>query len=155
MKNLLIIVGLLILLAIAFFFTQNALTGNTLNIFSKSAKALIGGQTFTLMVADTEREKGIGLSEKKSLAKNSGMIFPYDKKTTPTFWMRNMDFPIDILFVSDGKIVTLYKNVKPPTGNQNLELYRPKVPIDSVIEIGGGVSDQYKVKEGDSVQVTL
>lgn len=157
MKNLLIIIGLLLLLGVVFYFTQNALTGNSFQPFGvgKSAKAVIKDQTFTLTVADTQKEQEIGLSEKKSLAKNNGMLFPYKTKSTPTFWMRNMDFPIDIIFISDGKIVTLYKNVKPQASNQNLQLYKPSQPVDNVIEINAGLSDQYGFKEGDVVKITL
>ena len=157
MKNLLIIVGLLLLLGIVFYFTQNALSGGSLSLpgFGKSTKAVIKDQTFSLTVAATEKEKEVGLSGKKSLAKNAGMLFPYTTKTTPTFWMRNMEFPIDILFISDGKIVTLYKNVKPPISEQNLQLYSPSTPVDNVIEINAGLSDQYGFKEGDPVTITL
>ena len=69
--------------------------------------------------------------------------------------MRNMEFPIDILFISDGKIVTLYKNVKPPISEQNLQLYSPSAPIDNVVEINAGLSDQYGFKEGDPVTISL
>jgi len=157
MKNLLIIVGLLLLLGIVFYFTQNALSGGSPSLpgFGKSAKAVIKDQTFTLTVAETQKEQEVGLSGKKSLAKNAGMLFPYTTKTTPTFWMRNMEFPIDILFISDGKIITLHKNVKPPVSDQNLQLYSPSAPIDTVLEINAGLSDQYGFKEGDSVTITL
>lgn len=157
MKNLLIIIGLLLLLGVAFYFTQKTITGGSFSPFrlSKPAKAVIKDHTFSLLVAKTEKEKEIGLSGKKSLAKDSGMIFPYETKTTPTFWMRNMEFPIDIVFIRDGKIVTLYKDVKPATSNQNLQLYQPTQPIDNVIEINAGLSDQYGIKEGDTVSVTL
>lgn len=157
MKNLIVIIGLMLLLGVVFYFTQNALTGNSLPLLGigKSAKAVIKNQTFNLTVAKTDKQKEIGLSDKKSLAKNSGMLFPYGQKEVPTFWMRGMQFPIDIIFVSDGKIVTLYKNVKPPTPDESLLLYKPNQPIDNVIEINSGLSDKYGFKEGDAVKITL
>lgn len=154
-KNILIIVGLFALLMVAFFFTQRTLTGNALFGGSKPAKAVIGKHTFNLTAARTQKEQEIGLSNKKSLAKNSGMVFPYAKKTTPTFWMKDMKFPIDILFISDDKIVTLYQNVKPPIPGQTLQLYSPSEPIDSVIEINAGLSKEYGIKKGDTVTLTL
>lgn len=133
------------------------MSGKTISIpgFGTSAKAVINDKTFKLLVAKTEKEKETGLSGKKSLANDTGMLFPYEQKTTPTFWMRGMLFPIDIIFVSDGKIVTLYKNVKPPSADQNLKLYRPTQPVDNVIEINAGLTDQYGFKEGDPVKITL
>ncbi len=158
MKNLLIIIGLLLLLGVAFYFTQKTITGGSFNMvrLSKPAKAVIKKHTFSLLVAKTENEKEIGLSGKKSLPKDSGMVFPYDPKDTPTFWMKGMQFPIDIVFVSDGKIVTLFKNAQAPfVTNENLQLYRPVQPIDNVIEINAGLSDQYGFKEGDTASITL
>ncbi|MDP3941244.1 MAG: DUF192 domain-containing protein [bacterium] len=157
MKNLLIIVGLLIILTVAFYFTQKTMNGGSISLpgFGTSSKIVIKDKTFKLLVAKTEKEKETGLSGKKSLAQDTGMLFPYEQKATPTFWMRGMQFPIDIIFINDGKIVTLYKNAKPPSSDQNLSLYRPTQPIDNVLEINAGLSEKYGFNEGDAVQITL
>lgn len=157
MKNILLIIGLFALLAVVFYFTQGAISGTPLTLpgFGKSAKMTVNNHTFTLTVADTEKKKEIGLSGQKSLAKNKGMLFPYETKTIPAFWMRNMKFPIDILFISDGKIVTLYKNVKPPVTNEQLTLYQPSQPVDAVVEINAGLSEQFKLNVGDTATISL
>jgi uncharacterized membrane protein (UPF0127 family) len=83
------------------------------------------------------------------------MLFLFDPKETPSFWMKDMLFPIDIIFINDGTVVTVYKNVQPPIDGQNLPLYKPNQPIDDVLEINAGLSEQYGIKEGDSVKITL
>jgi uncharacterized protein len=157
MRNVLIIIGLLLLLGVAFFFTQNYVASNPGGLLglNRGAKAVIGEHTFNLIVAKTESDKQVGLSDRKSLPKNTGMLFPYDSESYPVFWMKDMEFPIDILFIRDSKIVTIYKNIQPPNTSENIKLYQPEEPSDNVLEINAGLSDEYGIKKGDSVTITL
>jgi uncharacterized membrane protein (UPF0127 family) len=156
MKNLVLIVGLLILLGLAFFISQTLVNQGPLKIFNLTrqtkAKAIINHRTFTLIVAETDEEKRIGLSLRKSLPKDYGMLFQFEHEDFHPFWMRNMKFPIDILFIRNNKIVTIYRNVQPPQSPSDvLILYRPAEPSDKVIEINANLSDEYGFKVGDEI----
>ncbi len=121
--------------------------------FTKTASATINKQTFSILVAKTSKEKQIGLSEKKSLPQNEGMLFPFEKPEFYSFWMKNMKFPIDIIFINKNHIVTVYQNVQPPKSkDENLIIYKPEEPVNTVLEINAGLSKKYNIKKGDEVK---
>jgi len=65
--------------------------------------------TVHVRIADTFRQRYIGLSNTKSLGPNEGMLFIHDHAGSKTYVMRDMAFPIDIVFVgADGRITTFY-----------------------------------------------
>lgn len=118
----------------------------------------IGETKIEVEVADTNSERRQGLSKKDSLAENRGMLFVFDQKgTKPVFWMKDMRIAIDILWISDSKIIQIDKNVPPPadgTSDKDLKLYTPKEPVDYVLEVNTGFSDKNEIKEGDQVDLS-
>jgi len=119
-------------------------------------RVTVGEHTFDIIVAKTEVERERGLGYRTSLPKNTGMLFLFDTPRVQTFWMKGMQFPIDIIFIRDTTIVTIYKNVPffpPDTPNSALPLYRSKEPADIVLEINAGLTDTYGIQEGDGVVV--
>ncbi|WP_425354760.1 DUF192 domain-containing protein, partial [Listeria monocytogenes] len=75
----------------------------------------------------------MGLSGRSSLGINSGMFFIFDYEHLPRFWMKDMQFPIDIVWINkDMKIIGVEKNL-----NQNTypNTYSPKEKIKYVLEI--------------------
>lgn len=125
-------------------------------IGGKQATAAFGDEKIKLSVAKTTKEHEIGLSNRKSLKENQGMIFLFDKPDYYSFWMRNMKFPIDILFLNGNRIVTIHKNVKPPeSNNASLPLFTSDGPADKVIELPAGKSDNLDLKDGDTISLTL
>ncbi len=114
----------------------------------------IKNTTFTVDVAVTAKEKEIGLGFRDSLEPDRGMLFVYDHKERYPFWMRNMRFSIDIIWIDDRTIVDITKNV--PVSDkpvQELPLYHPNVPVDKVLEINAGLSDTYGLSIGDTVKI--
>lgn len=120
---------------------------------SKPATATLNGHTFKLELAKTLEQKQKGLSGRKSLNKGSAMLFVFDQKGYYSFWMKDMQFPIDILFIDNGKIITEYKYVMPPAlGKEPARIYQSKKPASKVLEVSSGLSEKYNIKEGDSVE---
>lgn len=147
MKIILGLGGLLLLLIIAFLFTQNFF-----GFFGNKATATIKNQTFSVDIAKTPKEKQIGLSEKKSIPANYGMYFPFEETDYYAFWMKNMKLSIDIIFIRDNKIVTIHDSVPAPTADSdNLPLYQPDEPSDAVLEITAGLSKKYGFAKGDTI----
>ena len=107
-------------------------------------------------VAKTAEEQARGLSNREKLGKNEGMLFVFKNKTYPGFWMKDMLFPIDIIWIADNKIVGIEKNVSPPepvTRNAQLHLYKPPMGIDYVLEVNGGFCDSKKINVGNIVKL--
>jgi len=117
----------------------------------KSPIAKINSHTFKLYVAKSDKDKQIGLSKYKKIDSTQGMVFPFSKAGYYSFWMKEMKFSIDIIYIKDGKIVTIYKNVPMPKNNSDLPVYNSTAPADTVLEVNAGLSQKYNFKKGDKV----
>lgn len=144
MKKLVILVGAVLLLFAI----------NTFANLKMEDRVIIEGKTFRAEFADTDKAKTIGLSKYNSIDEDFAMVFEFDKEVSPTFWMKGMKFPIDIIFVYNSRIVHIYKNIQPPSSEDGkLELYRVTEPTDTVVEIKAGLSDIYNFEKGGEVKI--
>jgi len=115
----------------------------------------IGTLKIQIEIADTPEERKKGLSGVKSLPENEGMLFVFgEQNLLPSFWMKEMLIPIDIIWINDGKVAKIHKNVQPEPEGTKLTLYYPDGPIDYVLEVNAGFSDKNTVKNGDSVDLS-
>ncbi len=117
---------------------------------------IIGGQKILVEVAVMLDEITKGLSDRESLNKGWGMLFLFDSNEefypAPSFWMRNMKFPIDIIWIGrDHKIVYIKKDAQPESYPKT---FGPGAKVDAryVLEVNSGFSDKYNIKEGDLVE---
>jgi uncharacterized membrane protein (UPF0127 family) len=122
--------------------------------------ATIGGQQFELEVATTQAEQNQGLSGRPSLGKNDGMLFVFDAPGIQYFWMINMEFPIDLIWINGDKIVGFEQNMPTPatlnsTSTGDLPIYTSPGLVDKVIEINSGEVASLGLKIGDTVQMNL
>lgn len=82
----------------------------------KQQKISFGDKTYTVYISDTEESRESGLSGWKELTSDEAMIFVFDKEGEYPFWMKDMLFPIDIVWLdSSFKPVHIEKNVSPDT----------------------------------------
>lgn len=152
-RTILIALGVLLVVIVIYFFVKGYITPNE-NQLAVSGKATINNHTFKIAVARTSRDKQIGLSGRTSIPDDEAMLFPFDKPDYYSFWMKQMKFPIDIIYINGNKVVTVHKNVQPPQGqNADLPIYRPDQPADKVLEIKANLSDKYNIKPGDTVAI--
>ncbi len=138
-KYLLILISILIILILTSFFYS----------FNKFVQpnAEIKGHKFQLLVVKSDKDKQIGLSKYKNLPEDKGMIFVFDKEGFYPFWMKDMKLPLDIIFIKENKIVTIYENLP----INNLSIYTPTQASDRVLEINANLSKKYGFSIGDSV----
>ena len=131
--------------------------GQILNPLAEEPKKdiTVGTAPLKAGIANDEAERKEGLSGKSSLPEAEGLLFDFGQKDIfPSFWMRGMLIPIDIIWINDGKITKIDKNLAPPekdTPESSLKLYYPDKPIDYVLEVNAGFSDKNSLKVGDSV----
>jgi len=116
--------------------------------------AEINGHIFSLFLAKTEQEQAIGLAKFNKINKNQAMLFLFPKADYYSFWMKNMKFPIDIIFINGNRVVDVFKKV-PVWPNDNLPVYTTDAKADKVLEINAGLSDKYKIKIGTEVRLEL
>lgn len=107
-------------------------------------------------VADNEASRRKGLGERDSLGENEGMLFVFDKDSSPVFWMKDTLIPLDIIWIDELKVVGIDKNVPPEPGKADsfLTRYYPPVPVDYVLEVNSGFSDKHGIGVGDGVDLT-
>jgi len=115
------------------------------------AKVRIGSKEFTVEVAVTEPQKQKGLGGRASLAADHGMLFVYDHSEDYNFWMRDMQFPLDFVWIKEKTIVDTTQNVPPPVGAQTPAVVKPKIPADKILELNAGSITKYNIQIGDAV----
>lgn len=71
----------------------------------RSYQIVLGGRAFQLEIADTEAERVQGLSQRKNLAENAGMLFIFPKADKQCMWMKDMNFSLDIVWLNGSKDV--------------------------------------------------
>jgi len=102
---------------------------------------------------DASRTKGLG--GRDSLEYDRGMLFVFDKEQKYTFWMKDVKFPIDIIWISkDKKVIDYYKNAEVQLGvaDKELKIYTPQSPALYVLEVNAGTVDKYDIKIGDEAK---
>ncbi|MDO8514194.1 MAG: DUF192 domain-containing protein [bacterium] len=111
----------------------------------------IGSQTIKVTVAQTPEERQKGLSGREGLATDEGMLFVFPTDGKYAFWMKDMRFSIDILWLSsDGTIVHLAQNVSPDTYPKN---FTSESAARYVLELPAGYAASNLVRVGDIVQL--
>lgn len=112
-------------------------------------RARIGNLRLDLEYADTLDERRTGLSGRDNLPTDRGMLFVFEEPDRYGFWMKDMQFPLDILWLDENyAVVHIEKNV-PPEGSEPSRTYTPPVPALYVLEINAGYSDAYDISVGD------
>lgn len=90
-----------------------------------------------------------GLSGKPSLYIGSGMLFVFPKPDKYRFWMPDMHFPIDIIWINSDKVVGITKNVSNEFDPANPVFYTPPTPAQYVLEVNAGFAEKRNINIGD------
>lgn len=110
----------------------------------------IAGINVKATVAGTSETRARGLGGREELAENEGMLFVFDSDASWGFWMKDMRFAIDILWISsDGKILDMRESVSPATYPS---VFTPRAPARYVLELPAGFGKSHDVKIGDAVR---
>lgn len=111
----------------------------------------LGGVGIEVEIADTPELRSGGLSARESLPSDQGMLFVFESSDFHSFYMRDMNFPIDIIWMDDDfQVIDISKNLPPESYP---ELFRPQVPSRYVLEVVAGFADSHQIEIGDQAQV--
>ena len=103
----------------------------------------------TIEIADEPNEQSRGLSGRDSLEENGGMLFVFPESEKYSFWMKEMRFSLDLIWIDENKIITdITKNVSPDTFPAT---FSPSSPVKYVLEVNAGWSDRHNIKVGNIV----
>jgi uncharacterized protein len=113
----------------------------------------LGGVQIFVSIADTQETRRQGLSSTTALAELEGKLFIFESLGTHGIWMKDMNYPIDIFWISDDlKIIHTEANVDPDTYPQS---FSSPEPARYVLETNAGLAEQYGVRNGDSVNFSV
>ena len=129
------------------------LSSSTLTDFGGYTSALIhiDGQAIRVAIADTPTLQSLGLGNRGGLPDGEGMLFVFDADKKHAFWMKDMRFSIDMVWISrDGVIVYMAQNVSPKTYPED---FVPTSPARYVLELPAGYVTAHNIKVGDIVSL--
>lgn len=110
---------------------------------------VIDGQAVSVMIADTPALQQLGLGNRSGLPADTGMLFVFQSDSKEAFWMKDMHFSLDMIWISaSGQIVYMAQNVSPDTYPEN---FTPTSPARYVLEVPADYAVQHGWKVGDSV----
>ena len=118
------------------------------------ATVLVGEKTMPVALAATASERARGLSGCAQLPPLSGMYFTFGEPRQAEFWMKDMLIPIDIVWILDGKVIGVERNVPPPRAEESdhtLPRYRAPGLINAVLELPAGQADHRTIDVGTPI----
>lgn len=134
---------------------SRALQASTdLPAINNTTTVTINDRQFTVEMAVTAEQQAQGLSGRDSLAPNAGMLFVFTPPAQVPFWMKDMKFPLDFVWIKDGTIVQIDRNVSQAaagTSTDQLPLISPTQVVDNVLELNANVSSTFAI--GDKVLI--
>lgn len=103
---------------------------------------------FVVEVAKTREEQRVGMMYRKSVPRNTGMLFLFNDEKMRSFWMKNTHVSLDLLFIrADGVIVHVHEKAEP----FSLAPIPSERPAKAVLEVGGGEAARLGLSVGDRV----
>jgi uncharacterized protein len=121
----------------------------------QTAEIAVGGVPLTVELAHLPADTSLGLGYREGLAPGTGMLFLFEGPEPRTFWMRGMQFCIDIVWIENGVIQGAAESVCPePAGTADADLpsYVSPVPVTYVLEVPAGWLDAYGLGAGKPVE---
>lgn len=120
-----------------------------LTVYKSKTDSIIAN--FDIEIAESDYETQTGLMYRTSMEENQGMLFIFADVAMHSFYMKNTEFPLDIVYIDENrKIASFQKDAKPldETGLSS------QVPVKYVLEINAGLSNKMGLQVGDSIAFT-
>ena len=135
----------MILRAVFAFFLTTSFAFAACDLERVDLRSELGLARFSVEVADTPKERSLGLMHRETMPRSAGMLFVYDKPQPVSFWMRNTLIPLDMIFMDEkGVVQRVHENALPldETGIDGGD------DIQFVLEINGGLAGRLGIVEG-------
>ncbi|OGE31146.1 hypothetical protein A3C59_04030 [Candidatus Daviesbacteria bacterium RIFCSPHIGHO2_02_FULL_36_13] len=118
------------------------------------ASLVINDSTLKVLIADEASERSKGLGGRQSLATDEGMLFVYDKPGIHTFWMKDVSFPLDFIWINKDTVIDITENVPPAAvgqSDESLPKYSSSFENDKILEVSAGTVQRLSIKIGDTI----
>lgn len=118
-------------------------------VYSQDKILKIGSKNIEAQVAKTRDELAKGLGGRECLGKNQAMLFEFSRQGNYSFWMKDMKFPLDIVWLnSDKKVVDVKENILPSTYPKS---FGGDQPAQYVLELQVGRARQLKIAKDTTI----
>ena len=122
----------------------------------RQVNVVVNGVVLVADIAATYEQMTRGLSVKDSLDENEAMLFVFDEEAEHTFHMKNMKFPIDIIWIdADKTVVHIEHNLQPCSSGLFCPTYKPIGDSLYVLETVGGFAQKHDIVKGTMVEFQL
>ena len=107
-----------------------------------------GNFVFTVEVANTWMQRRQGLQNRRTLARDAGMLFDFRKPQMVSMWMKDTFLSLDMIFIdADGIIFSIAENTEP----LSLDAVGSGAPVLAVLEVNAGTVARLGIRPGDRV----
>lgn len=125
-----------------------------LSTFQPTIRVSLGSSVYSLRLADSEDERVKGLSGVNKLGPNEGLLMQFDTDDTHDIWMKDMNIPLDIIWLdSDKKVIYIVKNAPPE--DPVTTIFEPKSDARYVIELPAGSVTKAGIKTDSLAEFTI
>ena len=122
----------------------------------ESAIVGIGDATYVVDLAITSDERQQGLSGREHLPQDAGMLFVFKDEQVRHFWMKEMNFPLDIIWIdAQCRLLEVSSDVPTPppnAGNDDIPRVQSPSPSRYVLEVNAGEAERNGLQPGDTVE---
>lgn len=146
MKYNYLILATILTLIFTFIFTNPCISSKDFNGYLQK-RVKMGSGSYCLYLANTEIEKQSGLSNKE-IKSSEGMIFTFDKSGFYRFWMKDMNYSLDFVYLDNDLVVDIKENISPSTYPNT---FTSIAPANKIIELKTGEIKKSNVKKGDKI----
>ena len=113
----------------------------------------LGGQRYSVEVADNEAERARGLMFRDELPAGHGMLFIHEEEAPLAYWMKNTRIPLDILFFDhERRLVSQQRDVPPCDLGDRCPPYPSDAPAIYVLELNAGEAERLQLKNGATIE---
>jgi len=116
---------------------------------------VLGGERFTVEIADTQEKQALGLMFRDALPGNHGMLFIFPGEARRSFWMKNTRIPLDIFYFDQNLALVSVSENTPPCRSPQCPNYPSTGPAKYVLELNAGKAAALGVKAGDPLELHL
>jgi len=117
-----------------------------LTVFKSKTDSLL--VKLNIEIADSDYETQTGLMYRQSMEDKQGMLFVFLEEAMHSFYMKNTEFPLDLIFIKENLSIASFQENAQPLNESSLS---SKVPVQYVLEVNAGLVAKWGLQVGDSV----
>lgn len=146
---------ILVILVLAGLYLYKQETGQPIGTFTTPGAPILHLDDIPIKVeiVDTAETRAQGLSGRRDLGEVDGMLFVFDEPDYHGIWMKDMHFPIDVIWISENKrVIGVTKQLTPESFPR---VYEPSEPALYAVETEVGLADSFGIRRGDPIELPL